>query len=319
MAIALLAACLFSGGAGLAQTIIPVDDSYTVSSRHASNRAAHPEFQLPSLTMVAGQQIHFDRLYSSVGGRELHLDIFAPPADRNRGEAIILIHGGAWRSGNKSNFYAIANLLAQRGYVVFLPEYRLAPEALYPAGLIDINAAVAWVSAHAATYHIDPARIAIGGESSGGQMAALIAYTGGSSRYTADGTPSPKVSALIDIDGVLDFTSAGALPFENAAGPKSSAALWLGGSWGQRPEIWKEASPATHVGPHAPPTLVISGEHPRFTAGIETVLPTLDKHRIANSRRHFPGLPHAFWLFEPYATDVANTIDAFLQQLRVEE
>ena len=118
---------------------IPVDDSYTVSSRLLVNQAQHPDFRQPALTMVEGQEIRFDQLYKTVAGRELHADIFLPPLGRKRGQAIVLVHGGGWHSGNKSNFYAIANLLAQRGYVVVLPEFRLGPEAGYPAGLLDVT------------------------------------------------------------------------------------------------------------------------------------------------------------------------------------
>lgn len=298
---------------------IPVDDSYTVSSRYLANRDAHPELKLPTLATVAGQRLAFDRLYSAVGGRELHLDIFLPPPAVAKSQGVVLIHGGAWRSGNKSNFYAVANVLAQRGYAVFLPELRLAPEAGYPAGLVDINSALRWVADHAQEFGIDPARISLGGESSGGQMASLVAYTGGSRRFTGSGEEALRVEALIDIDGVLDMTTPMALKHENAAGANSSFARWIGGSWEQRPEAWKMASAATYAGPDSPPTLILSGEDPRFTAGKEVIFPNLDQHGIAHREVHFAGLPHTFWLFEPYATEVADAIDDFLQTIGSEQ
>jgi acetyl esterase len=304
-------------GAGAAQSVYPLDDSYTVSSRYIQNSKAHPEFSLPELRMVEGQKVLFDRLYRKVGNRELHIDVFLPPPALNRKVGIVLIHGGAWRSGNKSNFYAIAGLLAQRGYAVFLPEFRLAPEARYPAGMTDINAAVSWVADHAAEFAIDPGALAIGGESSGGQMASLAAFAGGTTRFTTDGQPSRRVGALIDIDGVLDFTTPLALQFENAAGPGSSAAMWLGGSWEEKPDVWREASAATYVGPQSPPTLVISGEHPRCTAGVDRIMLELAKHGITGRREHYAGMPHAFWLFEPYASRVSAVIDDFLQGIEL--
>ena len=291
---------------------IPVDDSYTISSRFLTNEAEHPDFRLPVLTTVEGQQILFDRLYKTVGERELHCDVFLPPRGASVGQAIVLVHGGGWHSGNKSNFYAMANLLAQRGYVVVLPEFRLALEAGYPAGLLDVNDAIRWTMSQADEFGIDPQRIAIGGESSGGQMASLIAYTGGSPLFSAGPDDAPTVNALIDIDGVIDFTVPLALANENR-NDATPAARWLGGSWEQKPERWREASAATYVGPRSPPTLVISGEQDRFTAGIEKVLPVLEAHGIANRHAHFPGQPHAFWLFEPYASQIVEEIDTFLQ------
>ncbi|MFX7918446.1 alpha/beta hydrolase, partial [Acinetobacter baumannii] len=87
------------------------------------------------------------------------------------------VHGGAWASGNKSHSYPFANLLAQRGYAVFMPEFRLSPEAPYPAALHDVNAAILWVKGRAAEFGMRPDGLAIGGDSSGGQMAALLAYS----------------------------------------------------------------------------------------------------------------------------------------------
>lgn len=309
----LLAALPDMPAAAQAQTI-PVDDSYTISRRLLANQAEHPEFRLPVLTMVEGQQILFDRLYKTVGERELHSDIFLPPAGARVGRAIVLVHGGGWRAGNKSNFYAMATLLAQRGYVVVLPEFRLALEAGYPAGLLDVNDAIRWTMSQAGAFGIDPARIAIGGESSGGQMASLIAYTGGTPLFSAGPDDAPRVNALIDIDGVIDFTTPLALANENRS-DATPAARWLGGSWEQVPERWREASAATHVGAQSPPTLIISGEQDRFTAGMEKVLPVLDAHGIANRHVHFADQPHAFWLFEPYASQIVAEIDAFLQSI----
>ncbi|RVQ68805.1 alpha/beta hydrolase [Croceicoccus ponticola] len=296
-----------------AANTIPLDDSYTVSQRYFENRAAHPEISMPAVALAEGGQILFDRRYKLTSHRELHADVFLPAAAQANGQALVLIHGGAWRSGNKSNFYAMAALLARRGYAVVLPEFRLSPEARYPAGLVDINDAISWVRSNATDFRIDPDRIAIGGESSGGQMASLIAYTGGTTLFTADGTAAPRVNALIDIDGVLDFTSPLGVRFENAAGESSVAALWLGGSLETAPDRWKEASAASHVGAGSPPTLIISGEADRFTAGRETVMAALARNDIAARHVHFAGMPHTFWLFDPYLGQVVDAIDGFIR------
>lgn len=312
-----LGACAPSGrvaGPAAAGTI-PVDDSYTVSQRYDANVAAHPEFALPVVEAGEGKRILFDRRYKRIGARELHLDLFLAAPGPRPAQAVMLIHGGAWRSGNKSNFYALAQRLAAAGYAVVLPEFRLSPEAPYPAAMQDVNDAFVFIRDHAAEYGIDPLRIAVGGESSGGQMAALLAYAGPSGLYAASPTMAANPVALIDIDGVLDFTTPLALRYENAAGDRSVAAQWLGGSWERRPGRWREASAANHVGSQAPPTLVISGEDDRFTSGREPVLAHLRANDIANRHVHFPGLPHAFWLFDPYVVQVAAAIDTFLREI----
>ena len=316
--IALLSGCASVGqpaSAVAAPHTRPLDDSYTVSQRWESNRAAHPEFAIPTLALESGRRIMFDRLYAKRGARELHADIFLPAQTGTPSQALVLVHGGAWRSGNKSNFYAMADLLSRRGYAVIVPEFRLALESPYPAGLIDVNAAIAWTIDNAGPLGIDPARVAIGGESSGGQMAALIAYTGGTDRFADGAGPAPSLNALIDIDGVLDFTTPLALRFENAAGEESAAARWLGGSWESAPQTWREASATTYLDAGSPPTLIISGEDDRFTAGREAVIATLEAAGTPVDHIHFEGLPHTFWLFDPYVAQVVEAIDRFFQKV----
>lgn len=293
--------------------LVPVDDGYTVSQRFEANRGAHPEFALPVLETGEGRQILFDRRYKAIGTRELHLDLFLPAPSARPAQAIVLVHGGGWRSGNKSNFYAMAHRLSQRGYAVVLPEFRLAPEAGFPAGLLDINEALAFVRDHAAEFGIDPARIAIGGESTGGHMAALLAYTGGTSHFSPDGQPAPRVNALIDIDGVLDLTSPLALSFENRDGESSVAARWLGGAMERVPARWQEANPAAYLDAQSPPTLILSGEETRFTAGRDTISRRLAEQGIPVRHVHFARLPHTFWLFDPYLDQVVEVIDRFLR------
>lgn len=293
-----------------------VDDSYTASQRYDAYHAQHPELTLPELRFEAGQRVLFDRRYRRIGERELHVDVFLPPQGRANHAGLLLVHGGGWRAGNKSNFYPMASLLAQRGYAVFLPEFRLSPEAPYPAGLVDLNDAMAWARAEAAGFDIDPARIAIGGESTGGQMAALLAFTSGTRLFKPRPGAETSASALIDIDGVLDLTSPLALRYENAAGNASPAAAWLGGSMEQVPDRWREASAALHADVRSPPTLVITSGEPRFTAGVDATCAELHAHGTRCEVATFPGTPHAFWLFDPYVAQVVAKIDAFLGEGR---
>lgn len=298
----------------LAADLIPVDDSYTISQRYARYKDQYAGISWPVSEFQSGQTVLFDRLYKTVGERELHVDVFLPLAERRTGQGIVLVHGGGWRSGGKSHFYALANRLAQRGYAVFLPEFRLSPEAPYPAGLIDVNDAIVWAKSQAADFGFDRDKLAIGGASSGGQMAALLAYTADTPLFKSTPTDDTKVSALIDIDGVLDFTTPLALQFENAAGDKSAAGLWLGGAMERVPDRWREASAAQHAGPQSPPTLVISSGIPRFTAGREIVETKLKAQGIRYRYARFENAPHDIWLFDPWFSQIVDQIDGFLTE-----
>jgi acetyl esterase/lipase len=304
-----LATALLLLSAAQAGAVHPVDDSYTIARRFDGYRQAYPGISWPAIAPRSGQTIAFDLAYKNIGDRDLHIDVFSPPPRIKRDQGLVLVHGGAWRSGSKAHFYALANLLAQRGYTIFLPEYRLAPEARYPAGMDDIGDALAWVQAHASLYGLHADHIAVGGASSGGQMAALLAYRGAPAH-----APDRRIpNALIDLDGVLDATSALALQYENAAGPNSPFAQWLGGAFEQAPATWREASAASHVGPHSPPTLIISSGAPRFTAGREQVLSVLQREGIRSASYTYAKAPHDFWLFEPFLDQTVSQIDSFLR------
>lgn len=307
------AAVLLSVSALRAGALIPVDDSYTVSQRYDTYKKDYPEIVWPKLTFVAGQRILFDRLYKKIGERELHIDIFLPSPKRVRHQAILFVHGGAWRSGNKSNFYALANLLAQRGYVVLLPEYRLSAEAEYPAGLIDINDAIVWAKTQAHDLGFAAGKLAIGGASSGGQMAALIAYSSDRDVFKSHAGLDTTVNALVDLDGLLDFTTPLALHYENAAGANSPAALWFGGAYETQTSTWREASAATHLSAASPPTLIVSSGAPRFTAGREDAASVLKRYKIRYAYFELEHAPHTFWLFDPYLGQIVPKIDIFLR------
>lgn len=295
-----------------AQGTIPLVDSYTVDQRYYRNVETHPEIEWPTLTLEPGQSVSFDRLYKEEDGRKLHVDVFAPSEEVRNGRAVILVHGGAWRSGNKSHMFLLANLLAQRGYTVFTPEYRLSAEAPYPTGLVDLNDLIVWLKDNAEELEIDPAAVAIAGGSSGGHMAALLGFSSGETLFRSNAGDDTSVAAVIDMDGVLDFRTELALQYENRAGENSGVALWVGGAYETATNLWVEASPVVHLTENAPPTLIISSGNPRFTEGHLSVEAWLTARDIPYEFYSYEDMFHTFWLFDPYASEVADRIDGFL-------
>src|SRR5205085_10837557 len=119
------------------------------------------------------------------------------------------IHGGGWRSGDRSMHHSLARRLAQMGYICITPEYQLSTEALYPAAVTDLKMVVRWTRSEAKNYNIDINRIVVAGHSAGGELAAFIGSTNDVKRYDeyAGGSKkfSTRVNAVIDIDGILAF------------------------------------------------------------------------------------------------------------------
>ena len=116
---------------------------------------------------------------------------------------MVYLHGGAWVAGSPASHRKLTARIAERGFLVVSVDYRLAPEHPFPAGLEDCIDAVYWAAAHAGDYGGDPARLAIGGDSAGANLAASTAGVL-STRFMA-----PKLSAAVLIYGVFDMHDMG--------------------------------------------------------------------------------------------------------------
>ncbi len=128
--------------------------------------------------------------YMADGRREHLLDVYRPLQRLPNNPAILYIHGGAFRILSKDTHWLMGLAFAKRGYTVFSINYRLAPQQPYPAAVEDCCAAYNWLVAHAAEYGADPQRIAIAGESAGGNLAVAVALTASFAR------PEPWAAAV---------------------------------------------------------------------------------------------------------------------------
>jgi acetyl esterase len=137
-----------------------------------------------------------DVQYANRGGKPLLLDLHVPDGP-GPFPAAILVHGGGFDGGSKStNVRPLFEPLSNAGFAWFSLDYRLAPEVQLPEVIRDINDGIAWVKGNASTYHIDPSKIAIVGESAGG---LLVNYIG---THQTGGT---GVAAVVDFYGPSDY------------------------------------------------------------------------------------------------------------------
>src|SRR5215213_4240101 len=136
------------------------DTSYTTYSAYISTKKTHPDIKIVNEFHSKKVKEKRNISYCTIGERKLLLDVFYPSAKtKSKRVAIMIIHGGGWRSGNRTQHYPLAQRLADLGYVCFTPDYRLSTEALYPAAVYDLKAAVKWIHVHAAEYNIDTTKI----------------------------------------------------------------------------------------------------------------------------------------------------------------
>src|SRR4051812_2613946 len=119
------------------------------------------------------------------GFRPLTLDLFRPSAPAGPVPLVLWIHGGAWRFGTNKRespqlaYGRIGERILAAGYALARATYRLSGEAIFPAQLHDVKAAIRWLRHHAAGLGLDPGRFAVWGESAGGHLASLAALTAG--------------------------------------------------------------------------------------------------------------------------------------------
>lgn len=292
------------------------DTSFTVGREYEKLKKHYPFIQIVAPLSAGTVTEKKDVVYCTTGSRNLLLDVFSPAQKDNRKRAaILLIHGGGWRSGNRAQHHPMAQKLAQRGYVCFTPEYRLSTEALYPAAVQDLKAALRWISANAKAYNIDTAKIAVAGFSAGGQLAALVGTTIGDPAFEAgdcNGQASSRVRAIIDMDGTLSFVHP-----ESGEGDDSkrtsAATYWFGYAKKENPALWQQASPLAHAGRHTPPTLFINSSVARMHAGRDDFMDTLRRYGIYTGVKTFEGAPHAFPLFHPWFDSTISFMDGFLK------
>lgn len=295
------------------------DTSFTLHSAWQKELKHYP-FIKPVYPLVPSDvQVKNDLVYANYNGREMHIDVYAPKQLKEPRPAILFIHGGGWKSGNKNMEAPMAIHFAGLGYITATVEYQLSPEALYPAPVYDVKTAIRWLRKNAADWNIDPQQIAISGTSAGGQLAALIGATNGTVLFI-DSTHYPEfssdVQAVIDIDGILAFIHPESGEGADQPGKPSAATLWFGGNQHEKKELWNEASALSHAGETMPPVLFINSQHPRFHAGRYDMIQILDSLGIYSEVHTLPDTPHPFWLFDPWFEPTVKWMEDFLKKIK---
>jgi acetyl esterase/lipase len=207
----------------------------------------------PTRAAAAVPKIEFDSQYSvpyaMVGERELLLDAFIPQTEGPH-PAVLVVHGGSWKSGNRMQLRAYAMMLANLGMSCFCIDYRLAPEHKFPAQIDDCRTAIGWIRQHADEYKVDPNRIGAIGYSAGGHLVSLLATTG-----------QPPSDQNGHVDTRIQAAAAGGAPtdFRTFDDNGKWAEYWMGGDLDSVPEKFHDASSVAFVDPSDTPVFFFNG------------------------------------------------------------
>jgi acetyl esterase/lipase len=289
------------------------DTSFNNYTAFLSAKKQYPDIKMVNYTPSADIKEWRDITYINSANGPLHLDVFGLKKARKT-PAVLIIHGGGWRTGDRSQHLPLAVEFAKAGYVAITVEYRLSTIALYPAAVNDVKAAIKWTKANAKSYGIDKDKIAILGFSAGGELAAFAGATGGLQDLKETGnTESSAVNAVIDIDGILSFIHP-----ESAEGDDSrstsAATYWFGYGKKERPELWASASSLTYADKMRIPILFLNSSADRMHAGRDDMIKILTKNNVYTEVHSF-NAPHTFCLFEPWFTPTVKYSVDFLNKV----
>jgi acetyl esterase/lipase len=219
----------------------------------------------------------------------------------DRAPVLLQIPGGAWTvNGRRPQGYPLMSRMAELGWVCVSIDYSKSPRKSWPAHIIDVKRALAWVRENIADYGGDPDFITVTGGSAGGHLASLIALTANDPRLQPGFEEvDTTVQAAAPFYGVYDLTDAGKMhemmmPFLELFVMKERYA--------DKPELFELASPISHVHRGAPPFFVLHGEN-------DSVIPTVQARAFCDALREagadtvgYAELPNAHHAFDLFAT-----------------
>lgn len=248
-----------------------------------------------------GISVDTDVVYGTQSdGALLTLDVCSPADGSTAGArpAVLSIHGGSWARGDKGNsdWRAVCTWLASEGFVAYSVNYRLVPDALFPAAIDDLGLAVEWIrqADNAARYGINPDRIGAFGGSAGGNLAALLGARGSGSQ-----TEGSRIAAVAELSGPTDLGHEALVVGNAPAGLQRIVQSYLGcASLADCPQAGT-ASPLSELDRSDPPVFI--------GAAVEEFIPLaqstgyaarLDRLGIPNELVTVPGALHSIGILD---------------------
>jgi acetyl esterase/lipase len=258
----------------------------------------------------------------------MHLDIYEPAGPINHRIAVLVHHGGGWAAGDRKMLQPQCRELARRGFTALAVEYRLLPEAPWPAQLVDVKTAIRWTLSHADELGIDPNKLVLQGHSAGAHLALVAAGTVENADldpdFQSEGPAGPIAAVIayypparLDPSRGMPDMSAGPDPAAMAAlrGPDGSipAAMLLAGAATE--DSAALASPLTHAA-NLPPTVLFHGTDDGVVAHAASVAlyEKLSALGIPSELHLMSGGEHAFDYMPVLGEVCIAASDAFLRR-----
>jgi acetyl esterase len=259
--------------------------------------------------------VHEAVLLREIDGARVTADVLVPEGAGPH-PVLVYLHGGGWVAGSPRTHRKLALRFAEAGYLVVNVDYRLAPEAPFPAPFDDCVFAVRWAAQNAARFGGDPTRLAIGGDSAGGNLSAAVAG------HLASDSSAPAIRAALLIYGAFDFealarSEGNAPPGVDPAAAKALQDSMIHGYLGQNPSTSLLRDPRVspvHAAAKLPPSFLVVGTADPLLAHQRALVAGLERAGVPHENVVIEGMPHGFVQMEflPPAVDSIRKMTAFL-------
>ena len=270
--------------------------------------------------LPAGIKADRNIAYVENGHRNQVLDIYLPEQPSEKPLPLMIwIHGGAWMAGSQANPPML--YLVSKGFAVASVQYRFSKDALWPAQSFDCKAAIRFLRANAAKYNFDPERFAVGGDSSGGHLAAFIGTSGDVKEMEGDlgnMNVSSRVQAVVDWFGPTDLLLMGEQAGPNSmihhSDANSPESLLMGGPVQEKKELARTANPLTYIDKNDPPFLIMHGDKDQLVPHEQSVIlaKALIDAGVEVTMKTIPGAAHEDPKFR--SPENQRLIEGFLRQ-----
>ena len=247
--------------------------------------------------------------YKTVGDTKLNLYVFSPSAPKNA-PAIVFFFGGGWKNGSPQQFETQCRELAKRGMVAITADYRVeSRHGVKPTQcLADARSAVRWVRTHADQLGVDPQRIAAGGGSAGGHLAACTAFISEFDEPGEDKSVSAVPNALVLFNPALVLAPIEGFDAESFGTRVPEERM------GTKPE---KLSPVHHITRNGPPTIIFHGREDTTVPFASAEAFTAKMKSLGNrcELHGFDGQKHGFFNGDEFKQKTLAEADKFLVSL----
>ncbi len=251
---------------------------------------------------IPSREVRINRgiVFASPDRVDLKLNLYRPLAS-GKNPTLIIIYGGAWRSGSPDDYEQFSSYIAAQGYSVITIDYRHAPKYKFPIQLEDVQTACNYIQEHADDLEVDLNRISIMGRSAGGHLATLAAYQQNAIAFRS----------VVSYYGASNLTEGYYNPpVPNPIDTRAILKNFLGGTPEEVPELYRQASPINYPRPNLPPTLLVYGQRDHLVQ-VKFGRQLYDKLRATNNAAIFLEIPWAEHAFDIVFFGLSNQITLY--------